>query len=145
MFDQNQKTYQEPKKFKTSKKIVLKKYHEIGMNYEAPKENLENATWVDKKCPFTGDVSIRGKILKGEVKSTKMERTIVVRMNYLKYIKKYKRYEKRHSNIMAHCSPVFFVKEGDIVIIGECRPLAKNVHFNVIKIERKGNGKFTNK
>jgi len=31
------------------------------------------------------------------------------------------RYEKRHSNIPAHVSPCFRVKEGDHVIIGQCR------------------------
>ena len=37
-------------------------------------------TYIDKKCPFTGNVSIRGRILTGVVKSTKMNRTIVMRM-----------------------------------------------------------------
>ena len=31
------------------------------------------------------------------------------------------RYEKRHSNIPAHIAPCFRVKEGDHVIIGQCR------------------------
>ncbi|WOK91607.1 hypothetical protein Cni_G00298 [Canna indica] len=43
-------------------------------------------------------------------------------------------YEKRHSNIAAHVSPCFRVKEGDHVIIGQCRPLAKTVRFNVLKV-----------
>jgi hypothetical protein len=48
-------------------------------------------TYIDKKCPFTGNVSIRGRILAGVVKSTKMNRTIIVRRNYFHYIKKYQR------------------------------------------------------
>ena len=52
-----------------------------------------------------------------------------------RFVKKYRRYEKRHSNIPVHCSPAFRVKEGDIVTIGECRPLSKTVRFNVIKHE----------
>jgi small subunit ribosomal protein S11e len=44
------------------------------------------------------------------------------------------RYEKRHSNIPAHVSPCFRVKEGDHVIIGQCRPLSKTVRFNVLKV-----------
>ncbi|KAG6469737.1 hypothetical protein ZIOFF_070668 [Zingiber officinale] len=43
-------------------------------------------------------------------------------------------YEKRHSNIPAHISPCFRVKEGDHVIIGQCRPLSKTVRFNVLKV-----------
>jgi hypothetical protein len=43
----------------------------------------------DKKCPFTGDVSIRGRILTGRVISTKMTRTLIIRRDYLHYIPKY--------------------------------------------------------
>jgi len=63
-----------------------------------------------------------------------MQRTIVVRRDYLHYVPKYNRYEKRHRNIPAHISPAFSVKEGDIVLIGECRPLSKTVSFNVLKV-----------
>jgi hypothetical protein len=44
---------------------------------------------VDKKCPFTGNISIRGRILTGKVVSTKMTRTIIIRRDYLHYIPKY--------------------------------------------------------
>lgn len=50
-------------------------------------------TYIDKKCPFTGDVSIRGRILAGTCHSAKMMRTIIVRRNYLHYVKKYQRWE----------------------------------------------------
>ena len=106
----------------------------VGLGIETPDAAIEG-NYVDKKCPFTGDVSIRGKILKGLVISTKMKRTVVVRRDYLHYIKKYRRFEKRHKNIHAHCTPAFGVKEGDIVTIGQCRPLAKTVKFNVIAHE----------
>lgn len=42
-----------------------------------------NGTYIDKKCPFTGDVSIRGRILSGVVHSTKMTNTIIIRREYL--------------------------------------------------------------
>ncbi len=48
-----------------------------------------NSHGIDKKCPFTGDVSIRGRILTGRVISTKMTRTLVIRRDYLHYIPKY--------------------------------------------------------
>ena len=106
----------------------------IGLGFKTPKEAIEG-NYVDKKCPFTGNVSIRGSILKGIVISTKMKRTIVVRRDYLHYIRKYRRFEKRHTNVTAHCSPAFGVKEGDIVTIGQCRPLSKTVRFNVVAHE----------
>ena len=43
----------------------------------------------DKKCPFTGNVSIRGRILTGKVVSTKMTRTLVIRRDHLHYIPEY--------------------------------------------------------
>jgi small subunit ribosomal protein S11e len=52
-------------------------------------------------------VSIRGRILNGVVVSTKMKRTIIVRREYLHYVTKYNRYEKRHKNVAAHLSPAF--------------------------------------
>ena len=127
--------------FLNSKALLAKKttrgvryYKDIGLGFKTPKEAIEGH-YIDKKCPFTGDVSIRGKILKGMVISTKMQRTIIVRRDYLHYIKKYQRYEKRHRNIAVHCSPAFRVKEGDIATIGECRPLSKTVRFNVLKVK----------
>ncbi|MEW5312862.1 MAG: hypothetical protein WDW38_004462 [Sanguina aurantia] len=95
-------------------------YRNVGLGFKTPKEAVEG-TYIDKKCPFTGDVSIRGRILTGIVHSCKMNRTITVRRDYLHYIKKYARYEKRHTNISAHLSPAFRTKEGDTVVIGQCR------------------------
>ncbi|AES59293.1 putative ribosomal protein S17/S11 [Medicago truncatula] len=105
----------------------------VGLGFKTPREAIEG-TYIDKKCPFTGNVSIRGRIISGTCHSAKMNKTIVVRRNYLHFIKKYQRYEKRHSNIPAHVSPCFRVKEGDHVIIGQCRPLSKTVRFNVLKV-----------
>lgn len=92
----------------------------VGLGFKTPKEAIKGS-YVDKKCPFTGDVSIRGRILKGIVVSNKMTRTIVLRRDYLRYITKYRRYEKRHKKLPAHCSPCFLVKEGDVVTVGQCR------------------------
>lgn len=55
--------------------------------------------------------------------------------NHHSYIHLYvHRFEKRHRNMSVHCSPAFLnVKEGDIVTVGQCRPLAKTVKFNVLE------------
>lgn len=105
------------------------------MGFKTPKEAMEG-TYVDKKCPFTGNVSIRGRLLTGVVKSVKMKRTIIIRRDYLHYVSKYNRFEKRHKNMAVHCSPCFRVNEGDVVTVGQCRPLSKTVSFNVLRIER---------
>jgi small subunit ribosomal protein S11e len=85
-----------------------------------------------------------------------MHRTIIIRYplvgrstnfsrDYLHYVKKYNRYEKRHKNLAAHVSPCFRIKEGDQVTVGQCRPLSKTVRFNVLKINRtdEGSKQFT--
>ncbi|KAH8158412.1 hypothetical protein CIB48_g9832 [Xylaria polymorpha] len=89
---------------------------------------------LDKKFPFTGLVSIRGRILTGTVVSIAMNRTIIIRREYLHHVAKYSRYEKRHKNVPAHLSPAFHVSVGDKVIVGQCRPLSKTVRFNVVRM-----------
>ncbi len=76
-------------------------------------------------------------VIRGLVISTKMKRTIIIRRDYLHYIKKYNRFEKRHNNIPVHCSPAFRISEGDVVTVGQCRPISKTVRFNVLKVEPK--------
>eukprot|EP00656_Telonema_subtile_P015152 TRINITY_DN178_c0_g1_i1.p2 TRINITY_DN178_c0_g1~~TRINITY_DN178_c0_g1_i1.p2 ORF type:complete len:156 (-),score=37.20 TRINITY_DN178_c0_g1_i1:119-586(-) len=111
---------------------------EVGLGFKTPKTAVEGK-FIDKKCPFTGNVSIRGKIIRGRVVSAgKMTNTITVRRDYLHYITKYKRYEKRHKMVSAHCSPAFEPQMGDEVTLGQCRPLAKTVTFNVVQLASKG-------
>jgi len=43
----------------------------IGLGFKTPKTAIEG-NYIDKKCPFTSDVAIRGKIIKGIVISKKM-------------------------------------------------------------------------
>merc|ERR1712142_467938 len=113
---------------------VKKRYvRPVGLGFKTPRE-AETGAYVDKKCPFTGDVLIRGRILTGVVRKMKMQRTIIIRRDYLHFIKKYGRFEKRHTNMACHLSPCFRdVELGDIVTVGECRPLSKTVRFNVVK------------
>ncbi|CAO3650134.1 unnamed protein product [Cunninghamella echinulata] len=113
-------------------------YKEVGNGYKTPKE-AKFGSYIDKKCPFVGEVNIQGRILTGVVASAKMKRTIIVRRDYLHYVPKYNRYEKRHKNIPAHISPAFNsvnIEAGDIVTIGQCRPLTKTVRFNVLKVQK---------
>merc|ERR1711931_486358 len=116
---------------------VSKRYtRQVGLGIKAPRE-AKNRDYIDKKCPFTGNVSIRGRLLTGTVLKMKMTRTIVVRRDYLHYVKKYNRFEKRHKNMSVHMSPCFRdVTIGDVVTMGECRPLSKTVKFNTLKVSR---------
>jgi small subunit ribosomal protein S11e len=121
---------------KSKGKKSTRYYKNIGLGFKTPKSAVEGV-YIDKKCPWTGQVSIRGRLIKGYVKTNKMKRSVIVRRDYLHYIKKYNRFEKRHTNIPAHLSPAFRINEGDDVVIGQCRPLSKTIRYNVLKIERK--------
>ena len=106
----------------------------IGLGFKTPKA-AANGTYIDKKCPFTGNVSIRGRIIRGAVYSTKMKRTIIIRRNYLHFVSKYQRYMKRHKNFAVHCAPCFEPRVGDEVTAGQCRPLSKTVRYNVVSVK----------
>lgn len=122
-------------KRRSKKMNAVRYFKKVGLGFNTPSEAILG-NYVDKKCPFTGNVAIRGRIIKGIVLSTKMKRTIILRRDYLHYVKKYQRYQKRHTNIPAHCSPAFKrIKIGDIVTVGQCRPLSKTVRFNVLKVQ----------
>jgi len=87
----------------------------------------------DPNCPFHGYLKIRGRVLEGVVVSDKMEKTVIVRRDFMRYIPKYKRYERRHSHIPAHNPPCIDAHENDRVKIAECRPLSKTVSFVVVQ------------
>ncbi|RLI36896.1 30S ribosomal protein S17 [Candidatus Bathyarchaeota archaeon] len=92
----------------------------------------------DKNCPFHGTLSIRGRVLEGVVASAKMDKTVIVRRDYLKYVPKFKRYERRRSRIPAHNPPCINAQEGDRVRIAECRPISKTVSFVVVEVIERG-------
>ncbi len=86
----------------------------------------------DPNCPFHGTLPVRGRVLEGVVASDKMERSVVVLREYLHYVPKYKRYERRRSRIPAHNPPCIDAKTGEKVLIAECRPLSKTIAFVVV-------------
>jgi len=100
----------------------------IGIDAMPPKNECQ-----DNKCPFHGVLSIRGNILQGRVVSTKARKTAVVKREFLHFLRKYERYERRHSKINAYNPECISAKEGDMVTIAECRPLSKTKHFVVVE------------
>ncbi len=100
----------------------------IGVNVKTPSESCN-----DKNCPFHGTLPVRGQIITGIVSATKMQDSILVNREYMHYVPKYERYEKRTSTYPAHCPPCIKTKVGDKVRIAECRPLSKTVSFVTIE------------
>lgn len=108
----------------------------IGIVY--PGLNPPEKTCSDTMCPWHGHAKIRGMLIVGRVAKSRMRNTVTIEHEYSVWIRKYKRYEKRRSKIHAHIPPCISVKEGDIVLIGETRPIAKSVAFVVLGILKPG-------
>ena len=147
--EQNQRAFQKQDCIFVGKKRVLGKakkggretryYKNVGLGIKTPRAAIDG-TYVDRKCPWTGNVNIRGKLITGVIKTTKMKNTVIIRKDYLHYIPKYNRFEKRHKNTPVHVSPAFRVKAGDEIMAGQCRPLSKTVRFNMLKVIRSSGG-----
>lgn len=86
----------------------------------------------DVNCPFHGSLKVRGVILEAKVYQARARGTVVVEREYTFYNKKYQRYERRRSRIHAHMPPCVDAGVGDVVLIGETRPIAKSVAFVVL-------------
>jgi small subunit ribosomal protein S17 len=112
------------------KKLVDKKAktRDIGLNIKGPEEVCD-----DNNCPFHGSLPVRGQVISGIVDSIKMQNSILVKKEFMHYVPKYERYEKRSSKITAHCPPCIKVNVGDKVRIAECRPLSKTVSFVTVE------------
>jgi small subunit ribosomal protein S17 len=105
-----------------------KEFRNIGINVQPPKNSC-----TDRNCPFHGQLPVRGQIITGIVSSNRMNHSIIVKREYMHYVKKYERYEKRTSFYPAHCSPCMNIAIGDNVRIAECRPISKTISFVTIE------------
>ena len=100
----------------------------IGVILEAPKNKCNDA-----KCPFHGNLSVRGRQFTGTVISTKMRKTAIIEFKRLQFLKKYERYEKRRTKLKVHNPDCIEAKDGDVVGLIECRPLSKTKNFVIIQ------------
>lgn len=75
------------------------------------------------------------RIIYGQVVSTKMEKTVAVKVDRQREHPKYKKKYTRSSKFLAH-DPEGRVKEGDMVYLLETRPMSKRKNWVVITPER---------
>ncbi|UYV66267.1 RPS11 [Cordylochernes scorpioides] len=92
-----------------------------GLGFKIPREAI-NGTYIDKKCPFTGNVSIRDVSYPARHSSEEQDAA-------------------RHCDPQRLPSPIpipwLFCRDvavGDTVTVGECRALSKTIRFNVLKV-----------
>ncbi len=104
---------------------------DIGIDVPLPER-----TCTDHNCPFHGKLSVRGQLFEGVVVSTRMQRTVVIEREYLRYIQKYERFEKRTRRMNVHAPPCLGLNAGHRVTIMECRPLSKTVSY--VAVHNKG-------
>jgi len=100
---------------------------DVGIDVPIPEKPC-----TDPKCPFHGRLSVRGQTLEGVVVSTRMQNTVVIERQSLRFIRKYQRYEKRTRRMNVHAPPCLGLQIGHRVLAMECRPLGKTVHFVAI-------------
>ena len=81
-------------------------------------------------------ISTRGRTFKGVVVSSKAQKTVTVSWDRRVFIPKYERYLTKRSKVKAHNPDEISAKEGDVVIIKECRPLSKTKKFVVVEVIR---------
>lgn len=103
---------------------------DIGIGVAAP-----SGTCQDRNCPWHGELPVRGRIIGAKVVSSKSHMTAVVERSYSYFIQKYQSYERRKSKITVHNPPCIAAKDGDTVVIAECRPLSKTKSFVIVSKE----------
>lgn len=77
----------------------------------------------------------RRRIVKGVVRSNKMNKTIIVDVERLVKHPLYKKYIRRSTRLWAH-DEKNRAQEGDVVSIMETRPLSKNKRWRLVEIVR---------
>jgi small subunit ribosomal protein S17 len=88
----------------------------------------------DMKCPIHGTALPRGRAFAGVVVSVSPHKSAVVEWDWLKFMAKYERYEKKRTRLSVHNPPCINAKKGDKVMITECRPLSKTKKFSIVKV-----------
>ncbi|MFB6088585.1 MAG: 30S ribosomal protein S17, partial [Candidatus Aenigmatarchaeota archaeon] len=69
----------------------------IGLEVEAPEKECN-----DPKCPFHGELPVRGKVHEGKVVSVKANKTVTVEWTYYHNFPKYERYMRKKTKVAAH-------------------------------------------
>ncbi len=104
----------------------------IGIPVKPPEQTCD-----ENNCAWHGKLPVRGRTFQGIVKSSKARRTVVVEWGYTHLVQKYERYERRRSRVVAYNPPCLKARDGDEVIIAECRPISKTKSFVVVAVPKR--------
>lgn len=112
----------------SKKKRSAMKQRNIGIKAKAPEQSCS-----DVKCPWHGNLSLRGRVFVGEIKNARASKLALLEWTRYHYLPKYQRYERRNTRIVAYNPICINAKSGDKVRIAECRPISKTKSFVVIE------------
>ena len=104
-----------------------KKARTIGLAVSPPETACD-----DRACPWHGSLPVRGRTFTGTVRSAKAQHSAVVEWPFIRYVAKYDRSMRQSSRVVAHNPACIHAREGETVVIAECRPLSKTKHFVVV-------------
>ena len=110
-------------------KAPSKKARDIGIDVS----NTPAESCSDSNCPYHGSLKVRGRVFQGKVKSAKMQNAAVVEWDYVAPVRKYQRFMRKKSRVVAHRPSCITLHQNDTVRIAECRPLSKTKSFVVIE------------
>jgi small subunit ribosomal protein S17 len=96
-------------------------------------EKNEERKCSDLRCPVHGNLKVRGRYFEGYVERI-FEKRAVIKWERIRYLPKYERYYKTTSKIHAYLPPCIKVQKGDLIKVGECRPLSRIMHFVVLNV-----------
>ena len=87
----------------------------------------------DVKCPFHGELRVRGRTFEGIV-TKKFPKRVVIAFERTLYVRKYERYQTARTKIHARLPDCMAnqINIGDLIKVTECRPLSKIIHFVVV-------------
>jgi small subunit ribosomal protein S17 len=104
----------------------------IGIPVKPPERECQ-----DKNCAWHGTLPVRGRTFQGTVMSSKARDTAVVEWGYTHLVPKYERYERRKSRVVVHNPGCMKARDGDTVIIAECRSLSKTKNFVIVAVPKR--------
>lgn len=78
-------------------------------------------------------IKAHGRTFTGTVIRARMQNTATIEWTQWRYVPKFERYERRKTTVKAHNPPDIDAKEGDVVVIQQCRPISKTKQFTITK------------
>ncbi|MFH1978505.1 MAG: 30S ribosomal protein S17 [Candidatus Aenigmatarchaeota archaeon] len=111
----------------------MKAKTDIGVGLKPPEHKCE-----EENCAWHGKLPVRGRVFRGRVRAAKSQKTAIIDWGFHRFVPKYERYERRKSRVTVHNPGCMNAKEGDNVVIAECRPISKTKHFVIVGVQKEG-------